>query len=61
MLIFHAYLGGFSCMNAYIYKGLLGHKNAVPSGHLPPYSAVVKNGGAVSPVPSIYIHGMVLD
>jgi hypothetical protein len=31
---FSAYFGSFSCINAYIFKGLLGHKNTVPSDQL---------------------------
>jgi hypothetical protein len=30
-----AYFGSFSCINAYIYKGLLGHKNPVPNYNIP--------------------------
>jgi hypothetical protein len=29
MNFLHAYFGSFSCINAYIFKGLLGHKNPV--------------------------------
>jgi hypothetical protein len=39
-----AYFGSFSCINAYIFKKLLGHKNPVPNNalqyilrHLAPY------------------------
>jgi hypothetical protein len=31
ILLVRAYFGSFSCINAYIFKGLLGHKNPVPT------------------------------
>jgi hypothetical protein len=30
-----AYFGSFSCINAYVFKGLLGHKDPVPSDCTP--------------------------
>jgi hypothetical protein len=35
MNFFYAYFGRFSCANAHILKGLLGHKNPVPNYNIP--------------------------
>jgi hypothetical protein len=33
MNFLHAYFGSFSCVNAYIFKGLIGHKNPVATNY----------------------------
>jgi hypothetical protein len=42
-----AYFGSISCINAYIFKGILGHKNPVPS-----YDFVKKTPAARQQIPN---------
>jgi hypothetical protein len=52
MHILHVYFGRFSCINAYIFKGLLGHKNPTPNDkrgrHTPLFLSAVLGASSVA-------------
>jgi hypothetical protein len=40
MNFLRAYFGSFPRINAYVFKGLLGHKNPAPTAHIRPVSVM---------------------